>query len=1055
MTKTPRIFAVAFGLLCSALTALGGGKVQYNRDVRPILSENCYQCHGPDRNHRKAGLRLDVKEDAFKKLDLGEAAIVAGDLEKSLLIARIVTADEDDHMPPEKSGKKLTAAQVETLKQWVKEGAEWQGHWSYQKIERPAAPEVKNKEWSRNEIDAFILAKLEAEGLDPSSEADKISLIRRLSFDLVGLPPSIDEVDAFLADNTKESYEKLVDRLLASPHFGERMAQHWLDLARYADTNGYHIDNHRDMWKWREWVINAFNKNKKFNDFVIEQLAGDLLPDATLDQRVATGFNRNGMHNFEGGADPNEYQTKYVVDRVATTANVFLGSTLACAECHDHKYDPFSAQDFYKFYAFFNNIPEEGLDGNTDDPKPFIRLPSEEQGARLVELLAKIPEAEKQVAARTSEVNKAQENWEKELAAKTNDFPEVTGILALYAFDDTIDASVLGRSQKVSNYKGTSSQPVYAPALTGKSLRLEGNGSYVDGANTGDFERNEAFSVSVWVKYEEKGGVIVSKMDDKGAFQGWDFGIADNKVWVHLINAWSTNALKVTSKEMIPANAWAHLLMSYDGSSKAAGVKVYLNGKALTLDVNNDTLTGSINTSQSFVVGRRPNGNPYKGWIDDLRLYTRALSEVEAASLTTRPIQLLAAAGRDKQSEDQKKLLQAHYRENFGQPLRNAEGRLNKLKGSRDQLYKEMPQTMVMEEMANPRETHVLVRGDWRSKGERVYPGVPAALGSSASAVAATNRLGLAKWLVAEDQPLMPRVAVNRFWQMYFGTGLVKSANDFGSQGEWPTHPELLDWLAADFMSHWDLKRTLKQMVMSATYRQTSAIRPELLQRDAYNRLLARGPRFRLDAEMIRDNALSISGLLNDQIGGKSVYPYQPPGLWEAIGFGDSFSSQSYKQSHGSDLYRRGLYTYWKRSLHYPTFASFDAPNREICTATRARTTTPLQSLTLLNDPTYVEAARVLGQRVMTNCKDRPLADQLTYAVRLTLGRKPTKDEITILERLYHDQYETYKTKPEAAKELIAVGESKKPEGLDEIQLAAWTALSNVLLNLDETITKI
>ena len=446
-------------------------------------------------------MRLDVKEEAFKILESGEHAIIAGDLEKSALIHRITTTDDDDHMPPAKSGKKLTAAQIDTLKQWVKEGAQWQGHWAYQKVVKPDAPDVKNKEWVRNEIDKFVLARLEKEGMDPSSEADKVALIRRLSFDLIGLPPTIDEVDAFLADNTSESYERLVDRLLASPQFGERMAEHWLDLARYADTNGYHIDNHRDMWKWRDWVIEAFNKNKHFDEFTIEQLAGDLLENPTLEQRIASGFNRNNMVNFEGGADPDEYQTQYVVDRVATTANVFLGSTLACAQCHDHKYDPFTNKDFYRFYAFFNTIPEQGLDGNSDDPKPFIRVPTEEQGAKLVDLLAKIPEAEGVVNRRTDELNKAQEKWEKEITAKTNDFPEVTGILAIFPFDNSIEPSAEGRSQKSAAYKGTTNAPAFGDGRLNKSLRLEANGTFVEAGNTGDFERNEAFSISAWIKY--------------------------------------------------------------------------------------------------------------------------------------------------------------------------------------------------------------------------------------------------------------------------------------------------------------------------------------------------------------------------------------------------------------------------------------------------------------------------------------------------------------------------------------------------------------------------
>jgi hypothetical protein len=521
-----------------------------------------------------------------------------------------------------------------------------------------------------------------------------------------------------------------------------------------------------------------------------------------------------------------------------------------------------------------------------------------------------------------------------------------------------------------------------------------------------------------------------------------------------LVNRWDTNAIKVISKEKIPAGSWQHLLATYDGSSKAAGLKIYLNGKPLESVIEKDSLTDSINTSGPFRIGRRETGLEFKGNIDDLRLYTRALTVADAEHLTQRPIFLLAQLGRDKQSDDQKRQLAAYYKENFGQSLHDAEMHLARLNESKDKLYKEMPQTMVMEEMPEPRKSYVLVRGDWRHHGEEVTPGIPAIFGSLPTNAPA-NRLTLAKWFVSPDQPLTPRVVVNRYWQMLFGTGIVKSSNDFGSQGEWPSHPELLDWLAADFMEHnWDIKRCLKQMVMSATYRQSSVIKPEHLQRDTYNRLLARGPRFRMDAEMIRDNALAASGLLNGKIGGKSVYPYQPPGLWEAIGFGDSFSSQSYHQSHGPDLYRRALYTYWKRSMPYPSMHTFDAPSREICTSYRSRTTTPLQSLVLMNDPAYVEAARGLAERVMQKCKDKTLDDQLTYAFRLAVTRKPTQQEITLLEHLYTDQLTHYTEDKAAAAALLKVGESETPKDLDESTLAAWTAVANVLLNLDETITK-
>lgn len=1025
--------------------------LRFNRDIRPILSEYCYACHGPDQNKRKAGLRLDQKGPAFEKLESGKIPIVAGKLKESELFARIVTTDEDDQMPPKSTGKSLSEKEKATLKKWIESGATWEGHWAYSKPERPALPEVKATTRIRNPIDAFLLDRLQKAGLDFTAEASREKLIRRVSLDLRGLPPTIAEVDQFVYDTSVDAYERMVERMLDTVQYGERMAQHWLDLARYADTNGYHIDNHRDMWKWREWVINAFYRNKPFNEFVLEQLAGDLLPNPTLDQRIATGFNRNTMVNFEGGADPDEYAVKYVVDRVATTATVFLGSTLACAECHDHKYDPFTTKDFYRFYAYFNNIPEKGLDGSSDNPEPSLRIPTVEQGVKLAELLAKLPRAEITFKTKESELPAAQNAWEEQFR-KSPDIKRPGDYLARFSLDETVAPADDSPSQKSAQFAGAE-KPAWIDGIHGKALSLSG-GAHISASDTADFDRTNQFTIAAWVKPQGAGGVVLGKMDEAAAHRGFDLGIVDGRIWTHLIHAWETNALKITSKAPIPANAWAHVAVAYDGSSKAAGLKLYVNGQPVEADASHDSLTDTIKTQVPLKIGGRHTSIPFHGEIDDLRIYSRRLPDSEVAQLHLAATLEAVILPNDKRSEEQRKAIAAYFKAEQAHEFKAADAEVKKLRKQKTDLFKEIPQSMVMEEMPERRKTHILVRGDFRAKGEEVTPALPEIFAAAAPTNLPPNRLGFAQWLISPDHPLLARVTVNRFWQMLFGSGLVKSSNDFGSQGEWPSHPELLDWLATEFVAkNWDVKHILKLMLTSTAYRQDATITPDRLEKDALNRLVSRGPRYRLDAEFIRDNALFVSGLMNTSVGGKSVYPYQPPGLWEEVAFGGEFSSQTYVQSKGPDLYRRGLYTYWKRSLPYPSFVAFDAPNREICTFSRARTTTPLQSLVLMNDPAYVEAARAFGARVLRE-GGLDLTQRITYAVRVVLTREPTQKEIEILAQAYRDQLAHYTQNPEEAKALFSNGESPVPSELDQFELAAWTALGNILFNLDETITK-
>ncbi len=1079
---------------CSVLLAVGLAgtslaAVDFSRDIQPIFSENCYACHGPDKDKRKGGLRLDTKEGAFNKLDSGDQAIVPGQPAQSRLLQVVsLPPDHDDHMPPKKSGKKLTQGQLHLLRRWVEQGAKWAAHWAYVPPQRPSPPSVKKRAWPRNDIDRFILARLEKQGLPPNPEADRYTLARRAALDLTGLPPTVQEVDAFLADKNPEAYEKLVDRLLASPHFGERMALAWLDQARYADTSGYHFDGVRQMHLWRDWVIEAFNQNKPFDQFTIEQLAGDLLPKATLEQKIATGFHRNVMTTDEGGIDPEEYLAKYQVDRVSTTAQVWLGSTLGCAECHDHKYDPFTTKEFYQFYAFFNRIPEMGLDGTrTRNPGPVLRVPSSEQGSRLLNYLDTIPRAEKALGEREADLPKAQEKWEKEIHDQPLKPPEIPGLAAEFALDDSLPPN--------AEFAGTNG-PVFAPGKLGQALRLGGaTNDFVDAGQAVRFEYTNSFSYGVWIKFQAPGGAVLSKMDEGPSYRGFDLLITDGKVEVHLVNKFPENALKAASKDPLSTNRWQHLFVTYDGSHKAAGLKLFVDGKPRPLDTPNDSLSATITNAAPLLIGARQNAFPFHGLIDDVRFFHRALKPEEVVDLVAYPNLLIVQTAADQRGEEQKEDLKRFFREHRATEFLAAQNHLAKLRKEKEDLMAEIPDSMVMEEMEKPRDTFLLIRGNYQKKGEKVEPGTPACWPPLATDKRA-DRLALARWIASTNNPLTARVTVNRYWAMLFGTGLVKTSNDFGSQGERPSHPELLDWLACEFMNPvepssgagfqpassgrlaregakqadavrgrdarksrlearpttaptsapWSIKHILRLLVTSAAYRQSAVVTKEKLERDPYNRLVSRGPRLRLDAEFIRDNALAISGLLNPKIGGPSIKPYQPPGIWDV-------TDHKYEPSKGADLYRRGLYVFWKRAAHYPSFQTFDAPSRETCTLLRPRTSTPLQSLVVMNDPVYVEAARALAARVLSE-GGSTLLQQLTYAFRLALARPPQKKELEILEKTYRQQHDNFALNQSAAEDLLKVGESANPKHFDAVELAAMTGVANVLLNLNETLSK-
>ena len=1045
--------------LCSVALQAGTAptlepRVDFNRQIRPILSEHCFACHGPDEGKRKAGLRLDRQEDAFQTLKSGQHALVAGQPEKSTLVERILTKDPDEIMPPPKHGKPLSPAQIELLQQWVRQGAGWQQHWSFIVPTAPELPRVQDGKWARNAIDTFVLARLESEGLRPNPEADSVSLQRRVTLDLTGLPPTVDEVDAFLADKRSDAYERLVDRLMDSQHYGERVGQNWLDLARYADTSGYHFDGVRFMWLWRDWVIDAFNADKPFDQFTVEQLAGDLLPNPSVSQRVATGFVRNNMTNDEGGADPDEYLNKYVVDRVNTVGATFMGLTVGCTECHDHKYDPISTKEFYRLYAFFHNVPEKGLDRiRTDNPPPRLPVPTSDQAARFVEADFALKDAEKTLQDRTNELGETQEKWERELGERPPVLASTHGVAIRWNFDGALDPAVA--------WKGTNA-PEFADARLGKALKLDGK-AHAEAVSRSDLGRTNAFAVSAWVRIQGDGAVL-SQMEKGPGYRGVDLLISDRRLQTHLIHAWPDDAIKVRTKEQLAQNQWLHVAMSYDGSAKASGVQLFVNGVRKDLETEKDQLKGSFATQEPLRIGSRNGESFLTGQLDDLRIYSRTLTATEAVSLTFEGYAAIVAKSRGKRSDEERSEVARFYRENHAVDFLRAEKALAQARRNKDAFYSKIPTTLIMEELDPPRETYVLVRGDFRTRGERVQPGTPSFLPSLPAGP--TNRLTLARWLVSKEHPLTARVTVNRYWSMLFGSGLVKTANDFGSQGEWPSHPELLDFLAVRFrdggtggatttqrrgqktphLKPWSVKDQLRLMVTSATYRQAATATPEKLTRDPYNRLFTRGPRLRLDAEYIRDNALAVSGLLNSKIGGPSVKPYQPPGIWDG-------TDSVFVQDHGQDLYRRGMYVFWRRSAHYPSFATFDAPNREVCTFLRQRTQTPLQSLVLMNDPAFVEAARGLAQRVL---KEEPtnLDRRLIRAFRHTLGRKPQPDEVAVLRQTHEQQLARFQADPAAAKALIAVGESKAPESADPVALAAMTAVANVLLNLNETITK-
>lgn len=1026
--------------------------VDFNRDIRPILSDHCFNCHGPDANTLQAGLRLDQEESVFAAAESGNLPVVRGDVGASELINRIVSDDPGEVMPPPDFDKPLSPGQADLLRRWIVQGANWSGHWAFEPVQTPPVPTSDLPQGIiHSAIDSFVLAKLQSTGWSQSSPETRERLIRRVSLDLTGLPPSVREVADFLADTSPNAFETVVDRLLASQHFGERLAIPWLDLARYGDTSGYHNDSLRDMWLWRQWVIASFNANMPFDQFTIEQLAGDMIPDATIQQQIASGFHRNLMTSDEGGLIDSEYRNLYVVDRVATTGVTWLGMTVACAQCHDHKYDPISTEDFYKLYAFFNNVPESGKDGVRDrNPKPFLRVPNAEMEQRQKELEQQLTEAEVELASFKSSLTAKQTQWEQSLL-DADKLPEPPMHIARFPLDADGDGLTTDQASSESKIVAQPNGEIkFTEGMSGKSFDTNQENWFEYGQRFG-FEKDQPFSVGAFLYVTPKGGAPFGKMDDGNGARGWDVEFHGLRPSVHLIHKWPEDVIHIQADADLPANTFAHLAFTYDGSGKAEGLKLYVNGQLAKTSIKKDGLTGTIRNEIPFCIGRRgAAGTQFTGRIDDLRVYDRALQVPEVASLVDGDTYELVKIDPEMRTEEQKKRLEEIFRNTQSVELAALETKVTSARKGKDDFILSIPNTMVMQEMDKPRDTFIKVRGQYDVDGDKVLPGTPNFLPPAATSEDGKplNRLDLAQWLVSRDHPLTSRVTVNRWWAVLFGNGIVKTLNDFGSQGEPPTHPELLDWLAADFVRDWDSKRAIKQMVMSATYQQTSRASAEMIAQDQENRWLGRGPRQRLDAELIRDNALAIAGILNPKIGGKSIKPAQPEGTWEI----NEMSGYKYKKSQGDDLYRRGLYVYWRRSTVYPSFVTLDAPTREFCISQRAKTSTPLQSLVLMNDPVFVETARAFAQRILY-AADLDDAGRIRLAWQLALARLPTESEFAILQGLLQQQHATYQADTESAAKLIAVGDIARIEKVTDSDLAAWTAFCNVILNLNETIS--
>jgi len=1015
----------AVGLGAIITIPVASAAVDFGKEIEPILVKRCSECHGPDQ--QKAGLRLDSRESALRPAKSGKAAVVPGKPSESPLLVRVRSGDPDEVMPPK--GERLSSREIEALSRWVEEGAIWpdfdpRNHWSFRAPVRPELPAAKRSNWARNEVDRFILARLEKEGLSPQPQADPAALLRRLTLDLTGLPPTWDEVAAFLRDPSDRAYEAWVERLLASPHYGEHMARGWLDLARYADSNGYQVDLARSIWPYRDWVIQAFNSNQRFDQFTIEQLAGDLLPEPTLSQRIATGFHRNTKINDEGGGDAEEYRTKAVKDRVATLGTAWLGLTLNCAECHSHKYDPVTQEEYYRIYAFFNNT----TDGGNYSTAPTVEVPKPDLSETMEYLRGQRDAAKSSLMALEKALPEQQTAWEQQARQRSGPWQVLT---------------------------------LQNPVSTGGS----GYTNLADGSllATGVNPIYDTISVEAETSLTGIRAVLLEVLPDpslpKNGPGRW--GQTGNFILDEF--AMSAAALGPSGREAIPL---------FFESATADWEQLYYRAEhAVDRNPKTGWAIGPRFGERHFLIARlkEPAGFPggsrltfrfehYHGnshCVGRFRISVATEDNAEALWPFTPELRTVLETPSASRTEEDARRLAAHFR-SMNSEVRRLDREIFRLEGTLKEIASRKHSTLVIAERSEsePRPTRVHVRGNFLELGKLVTPGVPAAF-PPMPAGAPSNRLGLAKWLVDPAHPLTSRVAVNRLWEQFFGTGLVKTSEDFGRQGEAPSHPELLDWLATEFLAvGWDIKAMQRKIVLSATYRQSAETDDVRLGKDYYNRLLSRGPRFRMDAEMIRDQALAVSGLLNPKLGGPSVYPVQVPNLWKEIGFlRPEIGMDEWPVSEGPDLYRRAVYTFWRRVCTYPTFATFDAPSRDVCVARRPRTNTPLQALAGLNDPTLLEAARAFAQRILSE-GGLTTRDRILFAFQTCLGRSPTEKEAQRLLAFLDQQVRGFQHDVAGAEALASIGSVTRPAQKDVRQIAAWMMVANVLFNLDETLTK-
>ena len=1043
------------------------GQIDFNQHVKPILSDKCFICHGPDKAKVKAGLQLHLPELAYSESpnSPGIYAIDPGNPANSEMIDRILTEDPARIMPVPSSHLLLSDYEKAMLVKWIEEGAEYKDHWAFLPPEEQKLPTVKLTEKVINPIDNFILAKLEKENLRPAEMADKEILLRRLSFDLTGLPPTLNEIENFVNDSSLGAYEKQVDRLLASPHYGEQMTLDWMDLSRYADTHGYTVDRYRDVSVWRDWVIKSFNENMPYDRFIRWQLAGDMMPNASKEQVLATTFNRLHPQNLEGGIIDEEFRSEYVSDRTNVVSEGFMGLTMACAKCHDHKYDPISQKNYFEMYSFFNNVNESGqISWDWSMPVPNMLLPTQEQEDFMSYVDNLIDEKEKEVSEVVRGESAEAKDWiASELYKNTDTNLMPSNLIGKIDFKNGSIDNLVSPYQKgeMKQQFAARQKAVFTEGYTDKGLMLDGD-TWLDMGDLGIFRRNEPFSVGiqVFIPQDLENGVVFHKHHSTQlySYRGYHLSLHDNKIEVLLAHVWPDNAIVERTLNDIPKNQWVQLTMTYDGSSKASGLKVYMDGKEQKTMVINDNLYKDIIFGKQEVDGFPKPGEAglqigaiWRGKgigganVDDILVFNKELSGLEVAQVAKPEIlKTMLAKPKDKLSDDEMKSLEHYFLSTKSKAYQSSLAELQKVRKRQADSMERVETIMVMKEMENPRETYVLERGQYDVYGERVYPNTPERIFAYPDSLP-KNRLGLAQWVTSRKNPLTARVAVNRYWQNMFGTGIVRTVEDFGNQGELPSHPALLDWLAIRFMkSGWDVKALLKLMVMSNTYRQSSKASDELLTKDKKNRLLARGPSKRLTGEMLRNNALMASGLMNAKIGGPSVKPYQPEGLWKING-------AAYEEDEGDKLYRKSMYTIWKRTVPNPTIATFDAPERSFCAVRRQETNTPLQALVMLNDPTYVETSRVLGNS-MLQYSDPETGISVVFQ-KLT-GRTIKENELELLVALQEEEYKKFKANRAKTEGWLNTGAFRIKAADDAALVAANAVVASTIMNSDATIMK-